>query len=195
MRRRRRQLMSWERRVARPPQDQPWTWHTRELLESPAWRRRSVNVTRLLDRLEIDHASHAGRENGALMATYDQLVAYGIPRSEIREAIDEAEFLGLARCERGGRWGGTNRPSRYRLTYYADRDLNPASNEWKGVTDEAIDAWRAARSQERKAQAAGRLARRQKRIGNSESRPTVVRKVALPPASIATWPTDGGRKS
>ncbi len=117
-------------------------WHTSKLMESPAWRLRSINARRVIDFLEIDHMAHAGTENGHLMATYDQLAEFGVPRSEIRGAIEELEFLGLIRWERGGRWAGTNQPSKFRLTYYADRNHNSATNEWKGKTEEAIRVWR-----------------------------------------------------
>ena len=98
-------------RAHRPPKDEPWVWLTRELVSSPAWRSRSINCARLIDFLMVEHKNHAGTENGNLMATYDQLVPWGLTRSEIRAAIDEAEFLGLVRFERGGRWAETNKPS------------------------------------------------------------------------------------
>lgn len=86
--------------------------------------------------------NHAGRENGALMATYNQLHEWGIGRRHIRAAIAEAEFLGLVQTERGGYFGGKTECSQYRLTFYADRNGNPATNEWKGKTAEAIKVWR-----------------------------------------------------
>ncbi len=126
----------------RPPKDEPWVWLTRELLASAAWRARSINTARLLDFLLIEHMNHAGTENGNLKATYDQLVAYGLTRSEIRAATEEAEFLGLLRFQRGGRWAGTNQPSTYHLTFLADRDGNPPTNDWKGKTEEQISTWK-----------------------------------------------------
>ncbi len=86
--------------------------------------------------------NHAGIENGNLMATYDQLVAYGLTRSAIRMAVEKAKFLGLIRVKRGGRWACTNQPSTYRLTFQADRDSNPPTNEWKGKTEDEITAWK-----------------------------------------------------
>ncbi len=87
----------------RPPKNEPWVWLTRELLNNPAWRARSINTARLLDFLLLEHMNHVGTENGNLKATYDQLVAHGLTRSEIRVAIEEAKFLGLIRFKRGGR--------------------------------------------------------------------------------------------
>src|SRR5215472_6540411 len=43
-----------------------WVPHSAELIASPAWRARSLHVVRLLDRIELEHCAHAGRENGYL---------------------------------------------------------------------------------------------------------------------------------
>lgn len=154
----------------RPPKDQPWIWLTRELLASAAWRARSINTVRLIEFLLVEHMAHAGTENGNLKATYDQLVAFGLTRSAIRAATEEAEFLGLIRFKRGGRWVGTNQPSTYRLTFLPDRDSNPPTNEWKGKTERAISAWK----QEQVQRLRARHSRRKKQIPSSTSRTTVV---------------------
>ena len=83
----------------------------------------------------------------------------GLPASasRIRESIDECVAYGLIRVKQGGRWAGTNRPNRYRLTWigWIDDDgfAQYPTNEWKGVTADFIAAWRAKRK-------AKRLARR-----------------------------------
>jgi hypothetical protein len=84
---------------------EPFVMLPRELLISRAWRTRSIHCIRLIDFLLVEHMAHAGRENGFLMATYDQLEAAGIGRRYIHEAITEAEQLGLILVERGGRRG------------------------------------------------------------------------------------------
>lgn len=147
----------------------PFSWHNREFLVSDAWRSRSLNLCKLLDFLEVDHLNHAQRENGNLIATYDQLVDYGLTRSQIRPAIEEGEFLGLLKCERGGRWADKNIPSKFRLTYYPDSDMNPATNEWKGKTFEAIKEWRKDRAFRQRA-----ARNRKKQISGSTLRTTVV---------------------
>lgn len=114
-----------------PPKDEPWGWLPRSLMESDAWRGRSVHCARLIDFLMLDYMDNAGLENGRLMATYDQLAAFGISRRKINGAIKEAEQRGLVRARHGGRWNMTNRPSLFRLTFYADHTGAPASNEWK----------------------------------------------------------------
>ena len=144
------QLTGRQGKLRGPPKDEPWVWLTRELLASPAWRARSINCMRLLDFLLVEHMNHAGTENGNLHATYDQLGGWGLTRSEIRRATEESEFLGLVRCERGGRWAGTNKPSTYRLTYLPDRDGHPPTNEWKRVSQNHIGAWRSERTEQRR---------------------------------------------
>ena len=128
-------------------------------------------MARLIDLLLIEHRNHAGLENGNLKATYDQLVEYGLTRSEIRGAILEAGFLGLVKVTyEGGRFAGNNQPSTYRLTFYADREGSPATNEWKGKTIEAIGEWKQDRAASKKRQKEGR----KKQNPSATSRTTVV---------------------
>ena len=65
------------------------------------------------------------------MATYDQLVDYGLTRNRVAAAIWEAEKLGLIQCRHGGRYYGSNEPNRYTLTWIGTLD-SPAPNPWKG---------------------------------------------------------------
>ena len=134
----------------RPPNGEPWVWLTRELLASPAWRHRGVNTIRLIDFLLIEHMNHAGIVNGNLKATHEQLRVYGLSANSIRGAIEEAEFLGLIRFNRGGRWAGSNQPSHFRLTFQPDRDGNGPTNEWKRRTEEQIQQWHEGRKARRK---------------------------------------------
>ena len=93
--------------------------HTPELLSSEAWRGRSVNATRILDRLELEHLAHAGRENGFLIVTHQQFVEYGVCKHNVKSGIEENELRGLLIVtNQGSRKGGAkNNPSRYQLTY------------------------------------------------------------------------------
>jgi hypothetical protein len=109
---------------------------------SPAWRALGINSRRLLDFLMVEHGNHAGRHNGRLCATHKQLRDFGLTADSIRKAIDECVELGLLEHERGGRWGGTNRPSRFRLTFYADAEGSPPTNGWKRVTDQHVQRMR-----------------------------------------------------
>ena len=162
----------------RPPKDEPWVWLTRELLVSPAWRHQSVNTARLIAFLLIEHMNHAGTENGNLKATHEQLRIYGLGANSIRDAIEEAEFLGLVRFKRGGRWAGSNQPTQFRLTFQPDRDGNPPMNEWKRRTEEEIQRWQ----EDRKARRKG--LRNQKATHKSES--TVLSILRVPKAVANT---------
>ena len=164
-------------KVLRPPKGKPWCWLTRELLKSPAWRMQSINCRRFIDFLLVEYQNHAGTENGNLKATYDQLVKFGLTRSQIHSAVCEAGFLGLAKVmQPGGRWALTNQPSTYRLTFYADKNYAPATNEWKGKTAEAIKAWK----QDQAALKRARKECRKKQIARATSRTTVVLVPELP---------------
>lgn len=120
-------LTGRDAKLMRPPEGEPFVWLTRELVASDAWQARSRHCARLIDFLLIEHMNHAATENGNLKATYEQLVQFGFSRRKIVGAIEEAERLGLVRCQRGGK----RRPSTYRLTFYSDRDRSPPTNEWK----------------------------------------------------------------
>ena len=123
-------LTGRDAKLMRPPDGEPFVWLTRELIGSDAWQARSRQCARLVDFLLIEHMNHAGTENGNLLATYRQLVQFGFSRRKIGDAIEEAEKLGLIRCQRGGK----RRPSTYRLTFYTSRDRSPPTNEWKNYT-------------------------------------------------------------
>ena len=113
-------------RLMRPPDGEPFIWLTQELLESDAWQSLGINARRFVDFLLLDHMGHAGRENGRLKATYDQLVAFGITRRLIGAAIGQAEKAGLVDSSKGG----MRVPTTYALTFYALPDGTPASNKW-----------------------------------------------------------------
>ena len=147
----RRFITKKERRLFGPPRDEPWAWLTTALLSSASWRAMSVNTRKLIDFLLIEHRNHAGYENGALMATHNQLAEYGLTPCHISGAINEAEFLGLIRVKRGGRRNLTNQPSTFRLTWITSRDLVPPTNEWKAVTEENISEWKQERRSQRQA--------------------------------------------
>ena len=138
-----------EKNTFGPPKDRGWVWQTTEMMFSPAWKAMGINTRRLIDFLEIEHRNHAGIENGNLMATYDQLVDFGISRSEISRAVKEAEYLGFIDVKRGGRWADTYQPSVYRLTFYATKDWVAPTNNWKGKTEEAIKKWKRSRSKQK----------------------------------------------
>jgi hypothetical protein len=126
--------------VAGPPEHSAWIWHTSELLRSPAWRGASLNLRRLLDFLEIEHLKHSRRDNGALMALYDDLEKLaGIGRRLILQSIKEGEKRGLIEVEHGVCWaGGKRQPSRFRITYLPTCavDSKTKVTTWYAPTDD-----------------------------------------------------------
>jgi hypothetical protein len=124
-----------ERKLLAPPKNKPWVWLPRDLLASDAWRGMLLYCRRFLDFLLTEHCDHAGRENGKLQATYDQLSRGGISRKRISRAIREAVERGLVRVSRrGGLYGveGRHTPSLYCLTWIGCIDPPfDATNEWK----------------------------------------------------------------
>ena len=119
-----------------PPKNQQWAWHPKDVLESPAWRLMGINARRLLDFLTIEHLNHGGCENGRLIATYDQLVEFGLTRSCIKRAIVQLQFLGLIRHQQGGRWNKQNYVSIFTITFYRDFQGRAATNDWKRIKEE-----------------------------------------------------------
>lgn len=125
------------RKAMRPPQDQPWVWLSRDLMESPAWRAMSDNARRLVDRVILEHMGHGGRENGALPVTYDDLTAWGIRRNSIPPSIAEAVALGLLDYQpgRAAHVAGKGHAQRFGITWLPTRDGEPATNRWKRLCD------------------------------------------------------------
>ena len=131
-----------DRKLNGPPKNSPWIWLTAELLNCIAWRSMGINCSRLISHLLIEHCNHKGLENGRLLSTYSQLQDYGLTKSKIRKAIEEAESLGLVKHKRGRKIEALNQPNSYRLTFYPDSERGHATNEWKSITKDKIHAWR-----------------------------------------------------
>lgn len=124
-----------DRRVNGPPQDEPWVWMSRGLLESPAWAALSLPARRVIDRVLVEHMAHGGAENGNLPVSYDDFVAYGVRRNSVAPAIAEAVALGLLDHQRG-RSGGSNATRRvqvFRLTWLRSSSNEPPTNRWKRI--------------------------------------------------------------
>lgn len=125
-----------------PPKETCWTWRTAEMLESPAFRLLSINSRRCLDRLEFEHLAHGLQENGQLIVTYEDFLAWGVSCNYVAASLEELEVFGLIRRLHGrGGWGAPH-PTRYRLTYTGDCEGGPATNEWKAITAEGVKRWR-----------------------------------------------------
>jgi hypothetical protein len=109
--------------------------HLVEMVQSPAWSILSRTARQVLDCIEIELARHGGKDNGELIVTYDQFVAYGIHRQAIAPAIRELIALGFLEVTEPGRAGNADfrRPSKYRVTYRETNDA-PPTHEWRPIT-------------------------------------------------------------
>jgi hypothetical protein len=93
--------------------------HPRQLLESPAIRVLTLAERRTLDRIELEHMTHGGAENGKLPVTYADFEKWGVRSDSIAGAIRALGALGLIEITRHGYAGAAEKraPSLYRLTY------------------------------------------------------------------------------
>lgn len=113
-----------------------WLPHRLQLVTSPAWRMRTVPLSNLLERIEIEHMRHAGQENGRLCVSYDQFVAHGVSRKIIRPTINLGIDLGLLDVGQSDEWqGDVKAPNHYRLTYVPEKGRRAPSDEWASVTE------------------------------------------------------------
>ena len=112
------------------------------MLKSPAWRVTSLSARKVLDRIEIELAQHAGRDNGRLPVTFDQFAEFGMDRHGIAPAIRELIGLGIIEVTEHGRSGnaGGRRPNLFRLCY-RHTESGEASDEWRRIKSvEAAEA-------------------------------------------------------
>jgi len=137
-----------------PPRDQPWTWLTREMLKSAAYRALSRPALQILARLCIEHMNHGGRDNGSLICTHDQFATHGVRRSSIAASLRELEAMGWIGILKGYAYKGNHEPSRYRLTWLSDQDGKAATNEWRKTTDDDVRKFKAEKSRVQRAKAA-----------------------------------------
>jgi len=109
--------------------------HRIEMLESSAWASLTFAARRILDRLEIEHAHHGGKENGNLPCTYDDFERFGVRRASVAAGIRllvAGGFVEVTHSGRGGN-GEFRDPARYRLTYLNTPKANP-TDEWRKIT-------------------------------------------------------------
>jgi hypothetical protein len=103
---------------------------TRDLVESPALQRLSVNACRFIFFLIREHLRHGGKENCRLKAPHRQLIEYGISAGLVTSAIKESEDTGLVECHRGGMRVATL----YGLTWLPRHDGTMPPARWKSST-------------------------------------------------------------
>jgi hypothetical protein len=138
-------------RRKKPLAGQQWSPRLIEMLESPAYRVLSVSAHRVISRIEIEHASHGGSENGNLPVTKQNFMDYGMNDHAIAPAIREAEALGFIRMKRGRGGNAEHRqPNRFFLTFAIGRGNRsyPPTHEWRKIKtiEEAQAIANAARS-------------------------------------------------
>jgi hypothetical protein len=121
-----------------------------DMISSPAFRVLSLSARRVLDRLEVEMASHGGTDNGRLPCTYDDFQRYGIDRQAIAPAIREAEALGFIEVTQRGSAGNAEyrSPNLFRLTYrHSKHCKGDGTHEWSKIEtiEQAKDIAQAAR--------------------------------------------------
>jgi hypothetical protein len=118
--------------------------HTRKMLESFAYRTLSRAAHQILARIEIEHLSHGGKENGRLPVTYDDFEEYGTHRHSIAPAIRESVALGFLKVTEHGCAGNREfrSPNKFELTYVPVKHAHGhGTNEWRFI--ESIEQARA----------------------------------------------------
>lgn len=127
------------RRPGGPPEDMPWVWITREMLESPAWSAMSLGARRVLDRILLENMAHAGTHNGKLIVTYDDFVEYGLSsRRATAEAIRVLIALGFVEQTVAGKrcYGGARVASQYAISWLPRCDGVAISSKWSDLTED-----------------------------------------------------------
>jgi hypothetical protein len=103
------------------------------MLRSPAMRVLSLTGRRILDRIEIELASHGGKDNGELPVTHADLVVFGIHDHAIGGGLREVEALGFVEVRRGVAGNAEfRRPNLFRLTYRPSNGKRE-TNEWQDI--------------------------------------------------------------
>ena len=120
---------------------QRWQWFTIELMESPAFMSLSANANRAFFRIIIQHTAHAALENGKLIVTHPQFVEYGVTGEYVADALDELEYKGLIKVQRGRAGSGVAHPNRFTLTFVGDFEGAAPTHEWRKCTKEKCKRW------------------------------------------------------
>jgi hypothetical protein len=110
--------------------------HPVALLKSSAFRSLKLADRKILDRLEIENASHAGKQNGDLICTYTDFQKYGVRKASIADAIKRLVEWGFVEITKQGRpsYADIRNPSHYRLTFlhsYQDGKPVKPTHEWR----------------------------------------------------------------
>ena len=114
-----------------------WVPRRLEMLRSPAWRALSGPAKGVIERLEIEHMTHGGKDNGQLICTHRDFGEHGIRYPSVAPAIRQGVNLGFVEITRPG-WRSANhgRAAQYRLTYLPVGNSAP-TDEWKQISPNA----------------------------------------------------------
>jgi hypothetical protein len=110
----------------------PFVIHRAAMRASEAWSALDHNAKRFLERLELEHMKHGGKDNGRLPCPYNDLVEYGMRRETIARSIRRTVMCGFVEITRRGRRSaaGAN-PALYRLTYLPHFTGAWPTDEWE----------------------------------------------------------------
>jgi hypothetical protein len=122
--------------VRRNPIASQFMWLSIEALRSAAYRVMSLSGRRVLDRIQIEHASHGGQENGKLPVTFRDFHDYGMHWSAIAPAIREVAALGFIRVTQEGI--ASNKefriPNMFALTHLpTEKGQVAATDDWRRI--------------------------------------------------------------
>lgn len=111
----------------------------KDMLEHDAFQALDDNARRVLDRLILEFLRTGGQENGKLVVTWDQFQAHGCTRRLIRRSLRQLIAGGFVRTTvQGGMDLGERVPSQYRLTFLPINKKSPPTDEWKGMSANAV---------------------------------------------------------
>jgi hypothetical protein len=108
----------------------PFITHSMEFYQSKAFRSLSNAERKILARIEIEYMKHAGKDNGRLICTYEDFIAYGIRGRSIPAALRHLQAVGAIDMTQRGRRDAMHNPHHYRLTYQPSFDGKWPTNEW-----------------------------------------------------------------
>lgn len=117
------------------PKGVQWTWWTIEMLEAPAYQVLSLSAHRAIARIRIEHAHHAGKENGKLVVTFRNFHEFGIHWNAIAPAVRESEALGWIRVTQYGvaSNGEFRIPTKFALTHLETVDNPKPTDDWRRI--------------------------------------------------------------
>jgi hypothetical protein len=192
-------LVCKRNKYVNPPKDSTWVFETREMLESPAYRARSINARRLWDAIKLEHLINGAFMNGELVMPYNELQRiHGCSRCLIRDAIDELVALGFLAEGEPRPVNGNHRPANtYRLTFLGTGTGAPPTNEWKKFKDAKSDfialVKRAAKEERQEARQLQRAQRQKHRAQDADFRSPASPTVESPSkvVSLASSPRGG----